>query len=167
MENDPDAAAAYEAFTRLSLETVADQFPDSSPAEQEEYVRLSQLLDLRNFHSRGLPIGDVLKANYQRMQRIAGRQHAAAQQALAPETKPAPAAPAKPASPTADRLRAASAKAEQRRAVSPTGRGSGPSGDNIDLNALSEDDYVELRLAGQITDAMQQARFSKPRQPRT
>lgn len=170
LDSDPDAASAYAAVTELGFAAAQDMYPDATPAQVEEFVRLSQLMDLRAFRDRGMPVADALKSSYQRMARAVGIASSNGSNGNANgngsngHATAVPQGGKKPAggSPTAARQAAAHAQEQARRVVSPIGRGGGPSGQGLDLTNLSEEEYVTMRLNGTITDEMQARAFTRP-----
>lgn len=175
LEKDEEVRAGYSFALQAGMAVLEQQYPNSTPEQREEFVKLSQQLNMRNLVRQGMGVSDFYRGMYRNTRQLLGvngNGHATAQEqpAAAPQQAAPPAQQQRQGSPTAARLRADSAAAAARAVVSPSPAATrAPTGEGIDLRALDEDEALELGLEYARTgrsaewDAMVQAQFGKGR----
>lgn len=171
-EADPEFVVAYDTLSKLGLQSAADYFPDASPQQIQEFVGLSQLLDVRRMTAAGLDIREVMKGRVNGLidslvqLGVVTRAQAKAAMAMA-DVAASGNGQTRPAVPTAQSRVAADAVAAARRsplAVPSGGRPAGAPGELPDASAMDEDDFVEAALSGMLGSAEQ--RIEKHRRQR-
>lgn len=174
-EPDPEFSHAYDVFSTAALAAARQYFPEANEQQVQEFVALSQRLDIRRAEMNGVDIRHVMKERLngiidelerrglvQRVDGAGGSRAATATgegNAQPASNVPAPNPATKP-QPTAAQRVAADAAATARRAPLATPAATRPTqlpGQMPDATGLDEDDFVEAALAGILGSEEQRA----------
>lgn len=153
---DMDFVHAYEVYSESAIDSARDYFPDANDAQIQEFIGLSQQLDIRRAEANGVDIRDVMKGRFNRMIDSMVRRGIVARVAGAAAKVPVPGEPAKaltlvPVQTVAQRVTADSAAAARRAplATPATTRPSQLAGQLPDPDSFDdEDDYVSAAIDG-------------------
>ena len=167
---DPDFTHAYEVYSESAVSAARGYFPDASDEQIQEFIGLSQQLDIRRAELNGVDIREVWKGRLNAMidslvrrglvtraQGQAAKAEAAPAAAPAPGSNgqgarpaPVPAATAPPPATVAQRVTQDAAAAARRgpAAVPGSSRPTQLPGQLPNADELSSEDYVDAVLAG-------------------
>lgn len=173
VEPDPVFSSAYDVFTESAIAGARSFFPTASDAEIEQFVALSQRLDIRRAELSGLDFRDVMKERLEgvirgleragMVQRVSGNGAAGATatngSANGQQVKRTTGTPAGAAKSTAERLKADTQAAAKRgpSAVAAATRANAATGTLPDVGELDFDEYFELVMSGALGSEEQRA----------
>lgn len=163
---DPEFAHAYEVYSESAMAAAKSYFPDASDGQLQEFIGLSQQLDIRRAEMNGVDIREVMKGRLNGLveslvrRGLVTRAQAGQGQGQGQGGQQTPAnKPAASAQTVAQRVQGNASAAARRApsAVPTTTRPSPLPGQLPDASALEEDDFVEAALAGLLGNEEQRA----------
>lgn len=176
-EPDPDFSHAYNVYSEAAVLAARSYWPDANDDQIQQFVALSQQLDIRRAEINGVDIRDVMKGRLNHLidslvrtglvTRAQAKAAVAATGANGNGQQPEPKAPAAAREKSVvERMRTDAANANRRgpSAVPATTRASAGAGQLPDPGDLEEDDYVEAALANLL--GSEEQRVGKHRRDR-
>lgn len=170
---DPEFQVAYDVYSEAAVVAARNYFPNAPDDKIQEFVALSQQLDIRRAEMNGMDIRDVMKGRYnalieslvrrgvvtraQAAAAVAGNGHEDSKQPQHQQQQAR--TPAPPPKTVAQTVREDAAAAQRRgpNAVAANTRPSGMGGQVPDPSTMDEDDFVEATLAGLLGNEEQRA----------